>query len=437
MKLLLATADGVELLATVGGVELLAGEQADTPFVGVIAGDDVALHHVQLVETQAKKRLAEARMRATDLSAQPLDTLHLALSEPDAEGWSWLAVIDRSRMAGHLAHFGRHGGEPDHLVPAALLLPRPEGAEPSSASLGGLTLLRGADFAGAIDPPLAEAFHAHAGPAPFAAVASFPLPLDLRQGAFAPLTRWWKQRSFQGAAAALIILVAALAAAPLLVEKIRSAGGVAAADRATVAFATQALGKPAASAETAATALAAARKAAEGLAIGPRLSFLASTIEAVPNARLDSLRLQPDGRMSVTLGGPAGPLTAAGNRLTAGPFEASLDGRTLILGDRRAARATSDSALPVAIARAINAQADTFLVRATPRPAKPIDAAGIATAFTAAGLEPPSSGRIEAARATVLLPLIAQLEAKGARFTRLTLTRNEDQTLAAELGFAP
>lgn len=431
------------LLASANGVELLAGDDADTVSVGVITGDDVALHHLRLMETIPKKRLAEARMRATDLSAQPLNALHLALSEPDAEGCSWLALIDRTRMAGHLAHFSQHGGEPDHLVPAALLLPRPEEAQPNSANLSGLVLLRGADFAAALEPSLAEALDPHADAAlraaraPFAADTSLPLPLDLRQGSFALRPRWWKQRSFQIAAFLLLILAAALAAAPLLVENIRSAAGVRTADRATLMFAAQALEKPAASAEAAAASLAAARRAAEGLAVGPRLAFLASTIEAVPGARLDSLRLAPDGKLIVSLGGPAAPLTTAGNRLTAGPFESRLNGRTLQLGERRVARASSDAALPGAIARAINAQSDGFLIKALPRPAKPIDAPTIAAAFLAAGLEPSPAGRIEAARSTVLLPLLAELETKGARFSRLTITRNEDQTLAADIGFAP
>jgi hypothetical protein len=40
-------------------------------------------------------------------------------------------------------------------------------------------------------------------------------------------------------------------------------------------------------------------------------------------------------------------------------------------------------------------------------------------------------------RATVLLPLLADLELRGATFTTLTLARNQDETVAAALTVAP
>ncbi len=241
------------------------------------------------------------------------------------------------------------------------------------------------------------------------------------------------------AAALLTLAIVALAAAPLVIAHLRSAAGVAAADRISVQLASKALGKPQASAEVAAASLAAARLAAEGTAIGPRLSFIAGSIEQTPAARLQSLRLMPGGSLLLVLGGPAEAINTASTRLTAGPFESTDAARVVRIAGRRTARATSDAALPVAIARALNVQADATIVRLTPAVPGRLSPETIAGAFAAAGLDTSAGNpmRIEAARATVLLPLLADLEAKGARLVSLSLTRNEDQTLSAEIGFSP
>ena len=86
MTILLATEDGVRPLGD-------AGADPSGATVAVIPGDDVALHHLTLAETDTRARLAEARMRATDLSAQPIEDLHVAVGPADADGASWVAVI--------------------------------------------------------------------------------------------------------------------------------------------------------------------------------------------------------------------------------------------------------------------------------------------------------------------------------------------------------
>ena len=436
MRLLLASADA--LLP-------LAGTEGDAPLIGVIAGDDIALHRVQLLETAPKRRFAEAMMLATDLSAQPLDDVHVALGEADEAGNAWLGLIARDQMAAHLAHFAAHGAEPDSLVPAALLLPAPTEQATTFATLENLVLLRTQSMATATDACLVELLADKQVPqtlAPFAAVFSVanPLPLDLRQGEFALPLRWWRLRSFRIALAVLLLAVALLAAAPILMHSLRTRAAAAAADTATLALARQSLGTQSADAASAGAALSAARRAAEAGAISPRLSFLAASVEQVPGVHLEAVRLTPGGRLLVTLGGPADAINRVGSRLVAGPFNAALAGRILTLGDRREARASSQAALPVAIARTITAQADATLLRAKGVEPRDLPSAALVAAFAAAGLEAtPTVGapiRVEAARATILLPLLAELEAQGARFSSLSLTRNEDQTLAAEIGFS-
>ena len=133
MKLVLETAEGVRPLADSG--------EEDGALVGVLPGGDIALHRLLLAETDARARHDEALMRVTDLAAQPVDELHVAVGPADEAGNSWVALIDRQRMADHLAHLKAAGTDPAHVVPAALLLSAPESG-PSMARFGDRVLLR-------------------------------------------------------------------------------------------------------------------------------------------------------------------------------------------------------------------------------------------------------------------------------------------------------
>ena len=155
MKLVLETADGVRALGD--------GEGDSDVLTAVLPGDDIALHRVQLIETGAADRLEEARMRAVDLAARPVEDLHVAVGPADMDGASWIAIIDRARMQGHLEHLQAAGITPQHVVPAALLLP-PADNGPSLARLDDRLLLRTADLGGLVEPELAPAM----------AVATFP-----------------------------------------------------------------------------------------------------------------------------------------------------------------------------------------------------------------------------------------------------------------------
>ena len=84
MKLVLETADGVRALGD--------GEGDSDVLTAVLPGDDIALHRVQLIETGAADRLEEARMRAVDLAARPVEDLHVAVGPADMDGASWIAM---------------------------------------------------------------------------------------------------------------------------------------------------------------------------------------------------------------------------------------------------------------------------------------------------------------------------------------------------------
>lgn len=442
MILLLETEEGVRPL----GAE--ADEATEGPLVAVLPGDDIALHRLLLAETDARARHDEALMRVTDLAAQPVDELHVAVGPADEDGNSWVALIDRQRMADHLAHLKASGTDPAHVVPAALLLSQPDSG-PSMARLGDRVLLRTDELAGLVEPSLASALSGRSLLGRLVQLSEFapaatpdPLPLDLLQGEFGPRQSWWKSRKFLIRAGVLALLALLLAIAPLLIDRARSAAQVAAYDQAVIELAAQTLGQRPASAEAGAAALAAARRAAEGGALGARLSFAARTIESVPGARFDSVKLQPDGALTIALGGPADAINIMGPRMAGGPFASKLDGTVLTMGDRVAGRTANDSALSVAMLRLVAARQDAALAASAKARGAPMKPADVGTALVAAGLADPTAaaaGRISipAARATALLPLIADLEMKGARFAEAEIRRNADETLSASLAVKP
>lgn len=442
MTMVLATADGLRPLGE-------TPDEAAVP-IAVLPGDDIVLHRLTLLETAPRRRLEEARMRATDLAARPIDELHVAVGPADADGASWIAVMDRERMAGHLAVLKASGAEPKHVVPAALLLAPPD-AGASLAQLEDRVLLRTSEFAGLVEPELAADLLGPAWPgrarplADFAPPAPETPPLDLMQGEFAPRLRWWRLRSFQIPAALLTLLLLLLLAAPSLIDRARGAATMAAYDEAIVELAATTLGTRPADAAAGAAALAAARREAEGDAVAARLSFAAAALEPLPGARLE--RAATDGNdLRLGLGGGAEAVNQAANGLLAGPFAARRNGADVVLGERRAGVAANDSALSAAMLRFVSARSDAAIVTARrARPAKPPAPAELATAFAAVGLgdaavTPSATGTtimVPAARATVLLPLLADLELRGARFSGLVLSRNDDETISARIQVAP
>ncbi len=438
-------------LLTPSGLAPIGPDPSEGPAVAVLPGEGVALYRVQLAETEPAARLAEARMRAVDLAAQPESELHVAVGPADERGYSWIALVDRAVMAELADGLRAHEAAPAHLVPAALLLPA-GGTGPAMARIDDRVLVNTGELAGLVEPELARLLTgALMTPRPDALPAFVPalpddaaaaVPLDLLQGDFAPRRAWWRDRRFRLAALGLSLFVLLLALAPLAIERGRAMAATAGYDAAVVELARTALGDAPDDAQAAAQALAQARRAAEGGAVGARLSQVSARIEAVPGARLERVALLPDGSLSLLLGGPAESITQVQQAIMAGGFEARAEGAALTLGDRRApAVPAGSSGLDRSMARFAGARTDAALLAAArARPAPP-DSAWIQAAFAAAGLgdaviAPGTQGprvSVPAARATVLLPLIADLELRGATLVQLAIARNPDQTLNATL----
>ncbi len=427
------------LLLTDEGVETLRTGEPGAPATALLASADLVLHRILLADPGPAGRMAEAMMRATDLAAQPATELHLALGPVEADGSAWLALIGQAQMAAHMARLEAAGVDPAHILPAALLLAAPAGGTPTSAGTGSQLVLRGPDYAGTAEAGLLPAGRAAPLEQAMATDRLDHVP-DLRSGAFARRLRWWREGWFRWSAAGLVAAALLLLAAPPFLRARQDRAVVAEHDAATMAAARQALQRDAGDAPAAAVALADARRARESGRFGPRLTYLAATLATMPGVRLESLVGDGRGALVATLAGAAEPVNAARGALASGGFTVTGSGATISIGDRRGAQAVATDAGAVALVRRINALSDAAIL-ARPAPPDGMADAAIAAEIAAAGLPPAAIANgaiiIPAARPTLLLPLIADLEAKGLRFTAIAITPNPDQSVSATLEPAP
>lgn len=415
----------------------------------ILAAGDAVAHRIALRDATQRGRMDEARMRATDLSAQPVDDLHLALGPTLPDGSAWLAMIARERLAARLEQLRQEGVEPQRMVPAVLLLPEPEGKAATVAAHDGLHLLRTRDLGAAMEASLAAMLEAEAGrsdtPAPALAMAMVPALADTAPnfltGRFAPPRRWWRARWFRWTAGLLVALALVLAVAPMLLARQQTAAAAAGHDAETLAMAGRALGRQFADAPTAATALSAARAGREAGMTSARISALAGAMADVPEARLAALRSDADGHLALTLAGSADAINRLRARLETGAFETGGQGAEVTLGARRGARILAPDAATAALARRLDATRDVMILAAVRAPE------GAPPAITAmlerSGLEPdPDAGNggeilLPAVRPTLLLPLIGEMEAAGMRFAGIAIVANTDATVRATLVAAP
>jgi general secretion pathway protein L len=429
-RLLLATDDGLVPI----------GPEGEGAAIGVIPGDDVALHRVRLAAGGEKARAVEARERAAELAAAPADALHVAVGPVDEEGEAWLGIVARAAMEAHLDRFRAAGIEPAALVPAALLLPPATDERPEAALLAPTLLVRGGRFAGAIEEELAAAVGADPAEArPLAERApalALPPELDLLQGPFANRPAWWRARWFRWGAIALLALLLLLAAVPLAMERVHHGLEARAFDLATMALAERVLEKKPESAEAAASALAAARAKVRSTDVAERLAQLLLMVEPIPGARIESLKVS-GGNLLVRLGGPADAVNQVAQAIAGGAFLSRQAGDEIRIGARK------PPPLPEAPAEArlARAQMDAEVVararRAGSGPAPARLARALAQAGIAAPVTPAAGGgatvAVEAVRADVWLPLLARLEADGLAIAALDVRRNDDPSLNVSL----
>lgn len=328
------------------GAETIPATPADTAeierVVAVAPAGAMTLDWAELPKLAPAQARAAAKLLASENTIQPVEALHVALGEPDDDadaGARPMATLDAARMSAWLAALQARGLDPDAIVPAALLLPRPETGFVRGA-LGEETVVRGRDSGFVEDPQFAPLL---IGDAPtdtldrealeraIAVGVADPL-LDLRQGAFARRRRWaidWKQ------VRRLAIIGAAIAGVTLAINLALILRYTLAADqlerRAEVAAA-EAL--PAGAAQGNAVALlderlAGMRGGGYGFSVTAGAVFAA--VEGVPAVDLNAMTFERDGTMKLTVTAVTGPeveavkarLEALGLRVVPSVFQQS------------------------------------------------------------------------------------------------------------------
>jgi general secretion pathway protein L len=334
------------------GMPMLADADGDVTMrqVAVVPGNAVTLHWLEVPSGLAPAQaVAAARLMAADVSAQPLDDMHIAVG-PEAEERAERAValVPAIVMAGWIGALQGRGIDPDLLLPEPLLLPAPEEGF-VRYDRGERPLFRGGADAFSIEPELADVIVAGAPvqtishgdyEAGLAAAIDVP-PVNLRQGAFAKRRAWtvdWalvRRLALLAAAIVLVTLAIQIAlimrytyAADALEEEARQVAGTAVPGAATAADPRARLIQR----------LADLRGGGAGYAASASALFAA--VNAVPNVELASLSYAADGSLRATLQGDSpATLTAVQDRVVASGFAADM-GEARMGGGRQVAEIT-------------------------------------------------------------------------------------------------
>ena len=310
--------------------------------VAIAPADAVTLHWAALPDRSAAQAVAAARIVVSEASAAPLGDLHVAVGDEGAAERP-IGVVGHARMAAWLAELNARDLDPIAILPAPLLLPRPE-AGYDRATIAGQQVVRGATSGFADEPGLTELIvgdeeivtvSPDALARAMALAADAPI-LDLRQGPFARRRRvavdWPLIRR-------LVILGASIMLALLAIDLARIAHysfGANALELRAEALARQ--GLPRGSSATGdATRLLDERLAnlrGPGLGFSQSAAIMFDAVRAVPGTELTGLGFDARGdlRADVAAEGEAqvnllqDRLRQSGLNVTASTFEAS-DGR--------------------------------------------------------------------------------------------------------------
>jgi general secretion pathway protein L len=192
----------------------------------VAPADAVTLHWAELPDRSPAQAVAAARLLVAEASASPATELHVAIGR-EGGGERPVGVVANAAMAQWLAMLGAAGVDATAIVPAPMLLPRPEEGF-VRADLGNGPAVRGPTSGFADEVRLTALVTGGAVPETLdrsaldeAIVAAVAAPaLDLRQGAFARRTRrgidWADVRR-------LAVLGGAVLAVTLLIDLVRIA----------------------------------------------------------------------------------------------------------------------------------------------------------------------------------------------------------------------
>ncbi len=271
--------------------------------VAIAPAAAVGIHAAELGALAPAQARVAARLLVQDMAIAPVDGEHVAVGAPEA-GDRMVAVVAAPRLARWIALLAAEGHEPDAIVPAALVLPRPELGY-LRATIGDETVIRGRATGFAEDPALTPLI---VGDAPVEDIDAEPLlvaaavqpPFDLRQGPFARRRRLGFDQAQMRRLARLAAATLALTLLIALVQLFRLEADTRALDRQADAVAARVA--PGGTAASLAARLAGVRGPGAGFSATAGALFAA--VQASPGVELSALDFTGDGLLRASLLAP-------------------------------------------------------------------------------------------------------------------------------------
>ncbi|MEG3085805.1 type II secretion system protein GspL [Sphingomonas sp. PB4P5] len=303
------------------------------PPVAVVPADAVTLHWAELPDRSAAQSVTAARILAADASASPITDLHVAVGREGDNAERPIGVVATLQMHRWLATLAAEGVDPAAVLPAPMLLPRPDEGY-LRADLGGEGVVRGPTSGFADEARLTELVTGGIAPTVLerealeaAIVAAVANPaLDLRQGLFARRRRFaidWALIRRLGWLSVAILSVTLLIS---LVSILKYSIAADLLEQRAEQLARQGLprGETVNDADRQLTERL-SRLRGGGLGFSRTAAALLSAVRAVPGSEVTALAFDPNGDVRATISAPGeGPATDLRNRVEAQGFAARL-----------------------------------------------------------------------------------------------------------------
>ena len=200
----------------------------DEVVVGIVPGHDVAIRSLALPDLADAQARSAARLAVAETSIVPLEALHVATTDADAEGLRTVVAVEAARITERLLALAQAGLDPDHLLAAPLLLPLPEHGF-VSGDMGDGVMVRGQGAAFPDDDVLTplltggnapELLDRSALEAALVGAVEYP-QADLRHGPFAKRHRWTIDRAHMRRIALFALVLGLLVLSVQLVAIVR------------------------------------------------------------------------------------------------------------------------------------------------------------------------------------------------------------------------
>jgi general secretion pathway protein L len=307
--------------------------------VAIMPARDTIVRMLDLPGLSDAQATAAARLAMADQSLSGVDMLHVATGPADELGVRPVVGVETAKLAGRLQTLAAIGVDPDHLLAAPLLLPRPE-AGFVRATLGDEAVVRGNATGFLDDPALTAAITGDATITTLdrtdletAIIAAVETPgADLRHGAFAKRKPWSVDVGRLRRFAVMTLVIGVLILLTQTVAVVRLNMTASNIEQRNIANAAALLPPgtivtdPALQAEARLTAMQGA-----GGGFAPLASALATAVNATPNVELGSMIFDGEGGLRATvraasaadLSAVEARLTASGLRVEPGPIVAN------------------------------------------------------------------------------------------------------------------